>query len=82
MRYTQRCTESESRIREYQTKLDAYENIEKELDEVIMQAAESKRCYKHTELQFIVKKYDRFINLESLYSTKMLVSASVMYQNF
>ena len=50
MRYTQRCTDSESRIREYQTKLDAYENIEKELDEVIMQAAESKRCYKHAEL--------------------------------
>ena len=50
MRYTQRCTESESRIREYQTKLDAYENIEKELDEVIMQAAESKRCYKLAEL--------------------------------
>lgn len=40
IRYTKKCNECESKVREYQTRLEAYESIEKELDEVIMQAAE------------------------------------------
>ena len=40
MKYTKMSTEFESKSRDYQTRLEAYENIEKELDEVIMQAAE------------------------------------------
>ncbi|XP_067948432.1 progesterone-induced-blocking factor 1-like isoform X2 [Watersipora subatra] len=40
MKCTTISTEYESRSREYQVRLEAYENIEKELDEVIMQAAE------------------------------------------
>lgn len=40
MQFTKRTGEMESRIKEYQTRVQAYENIEKELDEVIMQAAE------------------------------------------
>jgi len=42
MRFSRKCSDSESKISEYQTRLQAYENIEKELDEVIMQAAEGK----------------------------------------
>ena len=45
MKYTKMSTEFESKSRDYQTRLEAYENIEKELDEVIMQAAEGLFLY-------------------------------------
>ena len=37
-----KTTELEAQISELRTKLDIYEKLEKELDDVVMQAAESK----------------------------------------